>query len=224
MLRDLKRRARTQLHERMSDVCIYLLTPISAPVGILARLHLNFSQVDELLRGGFADREEIGPQMIFLGSQVVPVRGAIVVTRDMGAWRVETTQPANDITISAEVVKLTPSQVAANGWDANQPYFGMTVPDIAVTMPTYPAYSNLVTTIGTAPDSPTALTEYALRLDEVSPTLSYVGEAAPGTTDGEAKWRIKRLDTSGADLDIKWANGAADFVHIWNNRATLTYI
>ena len=223
MIRDLKRRARIQLHERMSDVCIYLQTPVSAPVGILVRLHTSLSRVGELLRGGFADREEIGPQMIFLSSQVVPKHGAIIVTKDMGAWRVETTQPPDDITISAEVVKLTPSQVSANGWDANQPYFGMTVPEISVTTPTYPAYSQLVTTVGTTPDSPTALTEFALRLDEVSPTVSYVGEAAPGTLDSEPKWRIKRLDTSGSDLDITWANGAAEFVHVWNNRAALTY-
>lgn len=63
---------------------------------------------------------------------------------------------------------------------------------------------------------------YAVRIDEASATITYIGEATPGTAEGAASWRVKRITTSGANVIIEWA-GSADFGHIWNNRASLTY-
>ena len=69
---------------------------------------------------------------------------------------------------------------------------------------------------------PTETKLYAVRLDEVSTTLNYVGEAVPGTADGAAAWRIKKIDmTSGVVLT--WADGNTNFDNIWSNRAGLTY-
>jgi hypothetical protein len=64
--------------------------------------------------------------------------------------------------------------------------------------------------------------QYALRLDEVG-SLTYIGEALPGTLDSAALWRIKRMDESGPDLDITWADGDSNFDNIWANRAGLAY-
>ena len=68
--RDMKRRARVQLHERMSDPVIYIETPASEHVGVLARLHLSFKEIGELLRGGFADRAEMTTPAVLGDEQV----------------------------------------------------------------------------------------------------------------------------------------------------------
>ena len=63
----------------------------------------------------------------------------------------------------------------------------------------------------------------AIRLDEISATVTYVGEAVIGTADGAAAWRIKRITTTGTVLDIKWADGDNLFNNIWDNRASISY-
>lgn len=69
----------------------------------------------------------------------------------------------------------------------------------------------------------TSVATYTTRLDEVSATITYVGEADPDTLTSEALWRIKRLDTTNDDLVILWADGDANFDNIWDDRASLTY-
>jgi hypothetical protein len=124
-LREMKRKARIQLHDRMSDPALYLATPTATPLGVSVRLHLSFGALGELLRGGFGEREELTPRIIFMGSQVSPVRNAIVVTQDMGAFRVDNTMPPDDISITAEVIKLTHSQCVTFGWNPELQYMGL---------------------------------------------------------------------------------------------------
>ena len=53
---------------------------------------------------------------------------------------------------------------------------------------------------------------------------TYIGEALPGTSKSEAKWRIKRLDeTDSHDKEIIWANGSSDFSLVWDDRTTYSY-
>jgi len=222
--RDMKRRARVQLHERMSDPVIYIETPASEHVGVLARLHLSFKEIGELLRGGFADRAEMTPSIVFMRQQAHVVRQGVVVTCDMGAYRIDQVYPPDDITVTAEVIKLTDSQVVANGWDLNAPYYGLPIPPITVSMPSYPVFSNW-TTIVAAPGEMLGapLSGYDQKLDTVSPSLSYFGEAAPGSATSDAVWRIRRITTTGNDLDVDWAGGSASFTHKWDDRLTLSY-
>lgn len=63
----------------------------------------------------------------------------------------------------------------------------------------------------------------SLRLDEVSPTLIYVGEAAFNQPENLPVWRIKRLQTTGTVLKMEWANGNDSFENVWSDRTTLTY-
>lgn len=59
-------------------------------------------------------------------------------------------------------------------------------------------------------------------LDEDGP-LTYVGEALPGTLTSEAKWRIFRLDETGAGAEelIKlFMNGSTAFDQVWDDRTT----
>ena len=63
---------------------------------------------------------------------------------------------------------------------------------------------------------------YSILLDEASPTITYVGEAIPGSATSEAVWRIKRLDSS-AGLEVKWANGTNNEDKIWDDRTSYAY-
>lgn len=64
----------------------------------------------------------------------------------------------------------------------------------------------------------------AVRLDEVSDTLFYVGKALVGSLDSESKWQIVRYSTTGVILKAEYTNGLESFNQIWNNRTSLTYI
>lgn len=124
-IRELKRRARRQLHDRMSEPALYLADSSAAPVGVTVRLHLSFNEVGELLRGGFSERQEIIPRIIFLGSQVQPRHRGIVVTQDLGAYLIENDLPPDDITVTAEVSKLSRNQVISFGWNPDAQYMGL---------------------------------------------------------------------------------------------------
>lgn len=124
-IRQMKRQARRQLHDRLSEPALYLADSSAAPVGVTVRLHLSFNEMGELLRGGFSDRQEVIPRIIFLGTQVQPRHRGIVVTEDMGAWLVDNDLPPDDITITAEVSKLSRNQVLSFGWDPDIQYMGL---------------------------------------------------------------------------------------------------
>jgi hypothetical protein len=64
---------------------------------------------------------------------------------------------------------------------------------------------------------------YDSNIDEVSDTITYIGEANPGTSDSVPKWRIKRIETVGTVIKIRWADASSDFNKIWDDRASLTY-
>lgn len=60
-------------------------------------------------------------------------------------------------------------------------------------------------------------------VDQSVAGIVYVGEALPGTAASSPLWRIKRITESGASTSVDWAAGSSDFIHIWSNRASLTY-
>lgn len=62
----------------------------------------------------------------------------------------------------------------------------------------------------------------ALRLDQNTATIAYVGEAAIAASTAAPVWRIKRLDTT-SGIIIQWADGNQHFDNVWDNRTSLTY-
>lgn len=62
----------------------------------------------------------------------------------------------------------------------------------------------------------------ALKLDQVTSTLFYVGEATIAAPTSSPIWRIRKIDTS-TGVDIKWADGNSNFDNVWDNRSSLTY-
>lgn len=63
----------------------------------------------------------------------------------------------------------------------------------------------------------------AVRVDEASATVTYVGEATPGSLGSAEVWRIKRITVSGTVTSIEWAAGAVLYDQVWDNRAALSY-
>lgn len=61
------------------------------------------------------------------------------------------------------------------------------------------------------------------KLVDVDGTYTYIGEAVPGSSPSSTVWRIKRVEEIGADINILWANGSADFNKSWDDRLTYTY-
>lgn len=64
-------------------------------------------------------------------------------------------------------------------------------------------------------------TNYTTRIETVG-TLTYIGNAAIGSSEANAVWQIKRLETPG--LTKLWADGNDLFDNIWANRASLGYL
>lgn len=62
------------------------------------------------------------------------------------------------------------------------------------------------------------------RIDEVSATVTYIGEAPTGASPSSPVWRISRITVSGTETIIQYANGNTNWNSIWDNRASLTYI
>ena len=65
---------------------------------------------------------------------------------------------------------------------------------------------------------------YAKRVDFTSDTVLYKAEAAVGSLESAAVWRIRKI-VLGTDGDVTetWAGGNASFDKIWDNRLSLSY-
>lgn len=64
----------------------------------------------------------------------------------------------------------------------------------------------------------------SVRVDDVSATLTYIGEAAVGASPSSPVWRIQRVEVVGSETRIQYANGSTSWNSAWDNRASLTYI
>jgi hypothetical protein len=69
---------------------------------------------------------------------------------------------------------------------------------------------------------PVASPAYAVKLDEASAVITYVGLANPGSIGSAAVWNMRRLDAT-TGLVVEYADGNSNFDNIWDNRAVLPY-
>ena len=60
-------------------------------------------------------------------------------------------------------------------------------------------------------------------VDSGDSTICYVGWAVPGVATSISQWMIKRLDESGDDLNVDFADGNFLFDNIWDDRESLSY-
>lgn len=78
------------------------------------------------------------------------------------------------------------------------------------------------------PQGPPGIAEddmpYSKKIDFVTDSILYTGEAAVGSLASASVWRIKRTIIAGdSDIDVTWADGTANFTKVWADRATYTY-
>ena len=90
---------------------------------------------------------------------------------------------------------------------------------LAYELPTVDVDGGLVVHVS----NPGGVSTYALKLDDTGTGTTYVGESVPGSATSAAAWRVKKILSTGPDLDITWAGGGT-FAHALDDRATLTYI
>lgn len=69
----------------------------------------------------------------------------------------------------------------------------------------------------------TVTTPLAVKVDEASSTVTYVGKAKMGTATSAASWQIFKVSVSGNVTSITWCDSNNNFDNIWDNRAGLTY-
>lgn len=60
-------------------------------------------------------------------------------------------------------------------------------------------------------------------IDVVDSSITFIGEASPGTDSSSALWRIKKITTSGSVTSIELAGGEDAFESVWDDRASLSY-
>lgn len=66
---------------------------------------------------------------------------------------------------------------------------------------------------------------YASRVDFINDNLLYRAEAAPGSLDNSAVWRIRRIEISAeGDVTTTWATGSSDFLFKWSDRSIYSYV
>ena len=61
----------------------------------------------------------------------------------------------------------------------------------------------------------------SIRIDSTG-TYQYFGNAAIGSADGSAVWKISRL-TEANPQSLLWADGNALYDNVWSDRASLSY-
>lgn len=66
-------------------------------------------------------------------------------------------------------------------------------------------------------------TVYTRRADEIDVDNIYVGDAAVGSSESSAAWRIYKAVFIGTTVTRKYADGVSTFTKVWNDRASYTY-
>lgn len=108
---------RRDLHAQASVPAFYFAPGVAADGDYTEITVRFFDKVADLgdAKGydGAAERRDTKPRLLFLRSEVEPERGAVVSIEAGEAYKVDLTQPPNDITTTAEVKRLSASAAAA---------------------------------------------------------------------------------------------------------------
>lgn len=114
-LREIKAKARRDLHEAMKVPASYYASALASPVLIHVRVHTKWTEEGDL-KGtnlNYAERETTTPRIVFDRSEVAnpPRNGMVIIAEDEG-YRIGQTEPPDGITITAEVSPLSAADLA----------------------------------------------------------------------------------------------------------------
>jgi hypothetical protein len=116
-IRDIKARARRDLHNLAKVAASFYETSAAVPRLIHVRVHTKFNQQEGDLKGtnlNFAEKEAEKPKLLFFREQVnmPPRNGLVIISADEG-YRIGQAEPADGLSIKAAVVQLKPEEIAA---------------------------------------------------------------------------------------------------------------
>lgn len=112
-LRDIKRKARRDLHREMSVPALYIAVPGDAGVPITVRVHTKFDALGmQGAESGLAVRRESKPKLLFMRDEladagIVLKRNAVVSVEPGEAYRLDNADAPDDITVTFFVTVLT---------------------------------------------------------------------------------------------------------------------
>lgn len=64
---------------------------------------------------------------------------------------------------------------------------------------------------------------YTLLFDDDGLGTAYIGRATPGSLASAPAWELRKLLTSGNNIEILWAEGSGLFDKVWDARLSYTY-
>lgn len=117
-LRDIKRKARRDLHREMGVSALYIAAPGDAGVPISVRVHTKFDALGlKDAENGLAVRRESKPKLIFMRDELaekgITLKRLAVVSVEPGeAYRLDNADAPDDITITFFVTVLTANEAA----------------------------------------------------------------------------------------------------------------
>ena len=111
--RDLRQRARRTLHEVFKVPALYYGPAAVTPTGHFVRVHEKFDAVGDLAgtNMSYAEGMESMPRVLFLDEAFKPARGAVVVISATEGYRLEYSDPKDDISFTAPAVRLTAEEL-----------------------------------------------------------------------------------------------------------------
>ncbi|QXV73596.1 hypothetical protein [Rhizobium phage RHph_X2_30] len=107
--RDIKRKARRDVHQHLRVPALYLATREATPVECFVRVHTKFAALGDMKGTNFnyAEREEETPKLIIWREEISqPARNAIISVETGEAYQIDSVQPADDLTITVNVTAM----------------------------------------------------------------------------------------------------------------------
>jgi len=98
------------LHQHLLVNAFYIPVPAATPQAVTVRLFIR----DEIKAGDmagtnfhYAEMQERVPRILFMREQVnLPARGAVVSVAPGEAYRIDNTEPADDISVTCECTRM----------------------------------------------------------------------------------------------------------------------
>lgn len=115
-LRAIKDKARARLHDRMRvETYCFVDGPDSTYTVVWCRVNSKDEAVGDLTGTslGYAERRETIPKLIFLADEHDPQRGNVYAVGPEEAYEIDTVDPRDGITVTANATRLSKKDAAA---------------------------------------------------------------------------------------------------------------
>lgn len=116
-IRDIKARARRDLHNGMKVAASFYETSAATPRLISVRVHTKFNQQEGDLKGtnlNFAEKEAEKLKLLFFREEVsLPPRNGLVIISLTEGYRLGQADPPDGLSIKVHVTVMKPEEIAA---------------------------------------------------------------------------------------------------------------